>query len=107
MNKEYFFTKQNAHAIGYLTSDGFVVRAGSTAVRDGSPNVKRDRPLRDKLVKDGILVTTADPALYRFTRDHTFSSPSAAAGVVKDGNSSGTNDWRDVVSGNKMSAATA
>lgn len=101
MNK-YFFSKEKAHAVADQTPEGFRIHAGSTAMLDGSPNEKRDRPLREKLIRDGVLVRHRDPELLRFTRDYIFDSPSAAAGVVKDGNSSGTNDWRDVVTGKKI-----
>ena len=100
---KFFLSKEKAHAVASQTVDGFVVHAGSTAMADGSPAVKRDRPLRDKLVLDGVLVPHRDAQLLRFSRDYVFDSPSAAAGVVKDGNSSGTSDWRDTVTGKKMS----
>lgn len=99
----YYFSKEKAHAVAIETATGFLVRAGSTAMVDGSPGVKRDRILREKLVADGVLVQHNDPALYRFTCDYEFASPSAAAGIIKDGNSSGTNDWRDARTGKKMS----
>ena len=101
--RNFFFSKEKAHALAKETPDGFVVLSGSTAMLNGSPNEKRDRPLREKLQREGVLVTHQDPDLLRFTRDYVFASPSAAAGVVKDGNSSGTNDWRDVVTGKKLS----
>ncbi|WP_428924720.1 DUF4357 domain-containing protein [Marinibacterium sp. SX1] len=100
---KFFLLIEKAHAVASKTVGGFVVHAGSTAMVDGSPFVKRDRPLRDKLVRDGVLVPHRDLQLLRFSRDYVFDSPSAAAGVVKDGNSSGTNDWRDTVTGKKMS----
>lgn len=100
---KFFFSKEKAHAVAVQTTEGFQVQAGSTAMLDGSPNKKRDRPLRDKLMREGVLVVHRDPDLLRFTRDYIFDSPSAAAGIVKDGNSSGTNDWRDVVTGKKLS----
>lgn len=104
---KFWFAKQGAHAIATKTEAGFLVQAGSTAIVNGSPTVKRDRPLRDKLVKDGVLVAHTDPAYFRFARDFEFESPSAAAGVIKDGNSSGTNDWRHVKTGKKMSEMDA
>lgn len=99
----FFFSKEKAHALAKQTSDGFLVLSGSTTMLNGSPNEKRDRPLREKLRRDGVLVQHRDPDLLRFTQDYVFESPSSAAGIVKDGNSSGTNDWRDAVSGKKLS----
>ena len=84
---------QSAQAFGRSTATGFVVRAGSTAMKDGSPRVKRDRPLRDKLVREGVLVLHSNRDLYVFTRDYEFTSASPAAGIVKDGNASGPQLW--------------
>lgn len=95
----FVFRPQKAQAYGRPTSDGrFLVRAGSTAMRNGSPNKKRDRAERDRLVQDGILVPDANPELYLFARDHAFGSASQAAGVVKDGNASGPQLWKEVSS---------
>jgi len=62
-------------------------------MREGSPNKKRDRPERDRLVEQGILVPDENPALFRFSVDHVFNSQSRAAGVVIDGNSNGSH-WQ-------------
>jgi len=88
------FRPQKAQAYGRHTSDGFVVRAGSTAMKDGAPKVKRDRPLRDRLIREGVLLPDKDQSLLRFSRDYEFTSASAAAGVVKDGNASGPQLWK-------------
>lgn len=81
--------KELALAFGKPVASGFLVRAGSTAMREGSPTVKRNRGERDRLVREGVLVPDDNPALYRFEEDHVFTSPSLAAGVVIDGNSNG------------------
>lgn len=93
---------QKAQAYGRPEADGFVIRQGSTAMRDGSPQVKRDREERDRLVRQGVLVPDSDPDLYRFSRDHLFSSPSIAGGIVKDGNCSGPQSWRRVGDGKTL-----
>jgi 5-methylcytosine-specific restriction protein B len=85
--------KEQALAFGKQIPGGFLVRKGSTAMREGSPNEKRDRPARDQLVERGILVPDENSALFRFSVDHVFSSASRAAGVVIDGNSNGSH-WR-------------
>lgn len=85
--------KEQALAFGKPVPSGFVVRQGSTAMREGSPNKKRDRPERDRLVEQGILVPDENPALFRFSVDHVFNSQSRAAGVVIDGNSNGSH-WQ-------------
>ncbi len=86
--------KELALAFGKDVPGGFLVRAGSTAMCNGSPKEKRNRPERDQLVASGILVQDINPALFRFAVDHKFSSKSAAAGVVIDGNSS-VGVWKD------------
>lgn len=85
--------KEQALAFGKPVPSGFVVRQGSTAMREGSPNKKRDRPERDRLVEQGVLVPDENPALFRFRVDHVFNSQSRAAGVVIDGNSNGSH-WQ-------------
>lgn len=85
--------KEQALAFGKPTPAGFLVRQGSTAMREGSPNAKRNRVERDRLVEQGVLVPDDDPALFCFSVDHIFNSPSLAAGVVIDGNSNGSH-WR-------------
>jgi len=86
--------KEQALAYGKHVTGGFMVRAGSTAMREGSPAVKRSRGERDQLVSSGILVPDTNPALFRFAVDHVFNSISAAAGVVIDGNSNGSH-WKE------------
>lgn len=76
-----------------------IVLKGSTAMRSGSPTVKRDRAFRDQLVREGVLVLSEDEELYVFARDYEFDSASRAAGVIKDGNASGPQLWRDPETG--------
>jgi 5-methylcytosine-specific restriction protein B len=85
--------KEQALAFGKPVPSGFVVCQGSTAMREGSPNKKRDRPERDRLVEQGVLVPDENSALFRFSVDHVFNSQSRAAGVVIDGNSNGSH-WQ-------------
>lgn len=85
--------KEAAVAFGRHHPNGFLVEKGSTAMREGSPNKKRNRKLRDQLVRQGILVPDENPALLRFAEDYVFTSKSAAAGVVIDGNSNGSH-WK-------------
>jgi Domain of unknown function (DUF4357) len=96
---------QNAQAFGRPEANGFLVRKGSTAMREGSPRVKRDREERDRLVRQGVLVPDNDPELYRFSRDHHCSSSSVAGGIVKDGNCSGPQSWRRLSDGKTLKEA--
>ncbi|MCW3783873.1 AAA family ATPase [Defluviimonas salinarum] len=98
--------KERALAYGKeLSSTEFLVRAGSTTMREGSPKEKRNRPERDRLVALGVLVPDANPALFRFAKDHVFSSKSTAAGVVIDGNSNGSH-WKKDGSDGAMAASS-
>lgn len=85
---------QKAVAYGLPKDGGFLVKKNSTAMRDGSPKVKRDRHLRDRLIDRGVLVQDADRELLRFRSDYPFNSSSQAGGVIKDGNCSGPGSWR-------------
>lgn len=99
----FVFKPGTAQAYGRpLQGKEFIVLAGSTAMRDGSAMVKRDRPERDRLLRNGVLVADTDPRLLRFATDHLFSSPSQAAGVVKDGNASGLQLWKNLVTGEEL-----
>ncbi|MER8911437.1 HNH endonuclease [Mesorhizobium sp. M0854] len=90
----------DAQAFGRLLPDGgFVVLADSSAVRESSASDKRDRAERDSLVRRGVLVGTEKPNLLGFAHDHTFTSPSRAAGVIRDGNVSGPQNWIEPRSG--------
>jgi len=67
-----------ANAAAYEVDGEFVVVRRSTARREGSASWDSYITLRDSLVKDAKLVVK-DDALYEFTSDVEFSSPSAAA----------------------------
>lgn len=96
----FVFRPEKAQAYGRPLSGGkFLVLAGSTAMKNGSPRIKRDQYEKDALVRSGVLVSDADPHILRFSRDHTFGSASQAAGVVKDGNASGPSLWKDETTG--------
>lgn len=100
---DFVFRPQRAQAFGRPLEDGsFMIISGSTAMRSGSPNKKRDLADRDALVRSGVLVPHSDPSLYRFSRDHVFGSSSKAAGIVKDGNASGPQLWKHVESGESL-----
>ncbi|MFF5036613.1 GIY-YIG nuclease family protein [Nocardia salmonicida] len=50
--------------------------------------------LREKLEHDGTLVPTPDGSAMRFTRNHVFASPSAAAAIVAGRAANGRKDWQ-------------
>lgn len=49
--------------------------------------------LRTKLEQDGTLVPTSDGSAMRFTRNHVFASPSAAAAIVAGRSANGRAEW--------------
>ncbi|MGI9360209.1 MAG: DUF4357 domain-containing protein [Parasphingorhabdus sp.] len=99
----FWFCPQDAEARGYPTEDGrFLVLKGSTAMRNGSPNVKRDVEYRDVLLRSGVLEIVQCDDLLKFAQDHVFPSASKAAGVIKDGNASGPSLWREHRSGRTL-----
>jgi len=72
-----------------------VVFAGSTARRQGVPSWQSyNKALRKKLVADGSLVDSDDPAFLVFAENVAFNSPSAASSVVMARPSGGRADWR-------------
>jgi len=84
-------------AHGFDTPQGFVVRAGSFAAKDGVPSLKEYFAnvceLRADFLKSGVLVP--DSQGFRFTQDYTFNSPSLASAVVLARPSNGRVDWKD------------
>jgi hypothetical protein len=90
----FVFAPQRARARAVPTGGKrLMVLKGSTAMRSGSPLVKRDQSYRDSLVRDGVLVPSDQADLFEFFQDHEFDSASRAAGIIKDGNSSGPQQW--------------
>ena len=98
----FFLRPQKAQAFGRPVANGFLIRKGSTAMAEGSPNVKRNRHERNLLLKSGVLVADSDPDLLRFSQDHVFPSSSLAGGIIKDGNCSGPQSWKQETDGKTL-----
>ncbi len=80
-----------------------MVKAGSTAMRNGTPSVKRKDWLTDELVRTGVLAPhPANARLWLFQRDYEFSSASAAGDVINDGNLSAPQYWRNTSTGKTL-----
>lgn len=72
-----------------VEEDGeFIVLEGSEALKDAGYAYHHNRPLKDKLIEDEVLAEISAERL-RFTKPWSFSSPSAAAGVVLDRQANG------------------
>ena len=83
-------------ARGYLVPNGLLVLAGSEAVHSDRPSADKwpqPKNVRRKLLEEGALIPKADRLV--FAHDVEFSSPSAAASVVRGGNSNGLTTWKD------------
>jgi hypothetical protein len=90
--------KEGIKATATLLDGEFVVQAGSSARRQwvGDPT-HNYRQLFEELVKEGVLVE--EGATRRFAQSYAFSSPSAAAAVVKGRSSNGPTTWTVVGTG--------
>ena len=84
--------KAGASASGLYSSEGLRVLAGSTARMEHVPSMPLYLiAMRNRMVEAGVLAVAGDS--YVFTRDHLFTSPSAASGAVMARTSNGQNDW--------------
>ena len=82
-------------ARGQDTAEGFVVRAGSLAVKEDVRSIHDYlTELRRALLAQGVFVD--EGTHYRLTQDYTFNSPSTAAGVLLGRPANGRREWKDV-----------
>jgi len=89
-----FLRAKGIEAKGYEGPEGFVVRAGSGAVKDAVPSIHAYLlDLRRTLLAQGVLEDQG--ATYRVTQDYTFNSPSTASGVLLGRSSNGRAEWKD------------
>ena len=93
----YYWKGSGWNATGYVTSAGFMVKAGSVVRGTTAPSMEkhipRDFKRRQQLIHDGILVT--DGNAYRFAIDYEFSSPSLAATICAGRSANGRTEWKD------------
>ncbi len=81
-------------ARGHDEDEGFVVLAGSQAVKDEVPSIHRYLvDMRASLKGRGILAEDGD--FLKLTQDYTFDSPSTAAGVMLGRSANGRIEWQD------------
>ncbi len=92
--KLFTVTGRGAKAMGYESTDGFVVCAGSTAVVVETESIHNyQSALRTRLKEESVLVPYGD--FLRFSQDYPFSSPTTAAAVVLGRPASGPKEWKD------------
>jgi hypothetical protein len=89
-----FLKSKGIVARGHDEDEGFVVLAGSQAVKDEVPSIQRYlTDMRSGLKERGILVEDGD--FLKLTQDYTFDSPSTAAGVMLGRSANGRTEWQD------------
>lgn len=90
---DLFLKAKGVEARGIDAPEGFVVRAGSTAVKKEVPSIHGYlRELRRTLVENGVFKDGGN--VYKLTQDYTFSSPFTAAGVLLGRAANGRTEWK-------------
>jgi hypothetical protein len=91
---DLFLKAKGIQARGQESAEGFVVRAGSQAVKEEVASIHGYlSELRRVLVAQGVLAD--DGPVYRLTQDYVFNSPSTAAGILLGRSSNGRVEWKD------------
>lgn len=80
-------------AKGQLSDNGFIVFEGSQAVKEHRASSVRIRAKREQYIESGLLAEQGDCLV--FTQNFEFSSPSAAAAVIRGGSSNGLKAWKN------------
>lgn len=81
-------------ARGVDSVEGFIVRAGSQAVKTEVQSIHAYMSvLRQELIAKEVLVESGEA--YKLIQDYTFNSPSTAAGVLLGRTANGRIEWKD------------
>ena len=92
-SEDFFLKGKDAEAVGALTEEGFVVRAGAMARKEIVPSaIDSVTPARQRLLSEGVLEES--DGQYRFTQDYRFDSPSGAAAAVLGRTANGWREWK-------------
>lgn len=92
--RDLFLRAKGVEARGVDDAEGFIVRAGSYAVKEVVPSIHAYlMELRKLLLAQGVLQEAG--TVYQFTQDYAFNSPSTAAGVVLGRSANGRTEWKD------------
>ena len=94
MKKNLLFCKgKDAKAEGKFIEEGLIVYSGSTCnIKLANASQEWLKKIRNKLIESGVLALENN--VYKFTSDHIFSSPSAAAATVLARSANGWNEWK-------------
>lgn len=95
LSRDLFLKAKGIEARGVDSSEGFIVRAQSQAVKEETASIHSYlSDLRRSLVAQHVLEVSGSG--YRLTQDYTFNSPSTAAGVLLGRAANGRSEWKDV-----------
>lgn len=90
---EFILSAKGITGKGYEATTGFVVRAGSQAVKSETKSIHvYMSEMRRSLVEQGVFVDRGK--YYEITQDYTFNSPSTAAGVLLGRAENGRTAWK-------------
>jgi hypothetical protein len=90
---EFRLTGKNIIGRGYQATTGFVVKAGSQAVKSETKSIPGFfTDMRRSLTDQGIFVDRGQ--YYEMTQDYTFNSPSYAAGILLGRAANGRTEWK-------------
>ena len=93
-SRELFLSAKGIQASGYDGAGGFVVRAGSQAVKNEVASIHDYlSDLRKTLLSQRILEDKG--TTYRLTQDYIFTSPSTAAGTLLGTAANGRTAWKN------------
>jgi len=81
-------------ATGQLSDNGFIVFEGSQAVKEDRKSSTRIKAKREQYLENGLLIENESHLV--FAQDFEFTSPSAAAAIIRGGNSSGPSNWKNM-----------
>ena len=91
----FYMKGVDSYATAREVDDELVVLAGSQTRKEGTPNWKKYKALRDQLVSEGALIPHEEhDRQYVFAEDVAFKSPTAAATVVNAGVKNGRITWK-------------
>jgi hypothetical protein len=80
-------------ATGRLSDNGLIVFEGSQAVKEDRQSSIRIRAKREQYIENGVLEVREGNLV--FTQDFEFTSPSAAAAIIRGGSTNGLKAWKN------------
>lgn len=90
---EFHLKGRGSDAVGYESSEGFVVKEGATGPGTEVPSIgESSKVRRNQLIESGLLVRENDRL--RLTKDVVFGSPSTAATMIMGRNTNGRLQWK-------------